>query len=208
MVLNLIVKRRELGKKSILTKLRNDGFIPGIVYSEGKKGINLKVEEREFSKLVKKSAGELAIVNLEVDGQIIKSIIKAKQMHPVSRKYVHVDFLELHAGKEIQLLLPIHFLGTAIGTTTGGLLDTHIRELSIKCLPKDIPEDLKIDISELKLSESIHVSDIEIPNVSILTSLEATIVNVAIPRGSDAEDEETETETEEEETTEETPEKK
>ncbi|MDO9578037.1 MAG: 50S ribosomal protein L25 [Candidatus Cloacimonadales bacterium] len=153
---------RELGKKSDLNKFRREGFIPAVIYGEGQIGTNILLKNIDFQKQYKKSIGAVAIFELNLAGKKINVFIKDKQVHPVSREFVHVDFVELHPGKPITLNVPIHFIGVAKGTKEGGLLELLHHSMEISCLPKDIPEEIEIDVSNLGIGESIHFKDIHL----------------------------------------------
>jgi large subunit ribosomal protein L25 len=93
MILNLAVQARSLGKKSELKNLRKSGLIPAVIYSEGQPGMNISVPTNEFNKLYRKSIGEVAVFNLTLNGNEMHAIVKDRQIHPVSRDFVHVDFM-------------------------------------------------------------------------------------------------------------------
>lgn len=174
---------REKGKKSDLNKFRREGFIPAVVYGEGQIGTNILLTAKDFQKQYKKSLGEVAIFEINLEGKKLNVFIKDKQIHPLSREFVHVDFVELHKGKPITLDVPIHFTGVAKGTKEGGLLELLHRSLEISCLPKDIPEEIDIDISHLGIGESIHFKDIQLPeNVTATMSDVTTIAAVRAPK--------------------------
>ncbi len=167
MVIKIEAEKRALGKKSDRKNLRKSMKILAVIYGQGKVGTNIQLDAPDFMKAYKKSIGELAIFNVNVDGEEHRCIIKDKQVHPVRRDFLHVDFLELNPGHEVTLSLPIKFVGEPESLKLGGVLDIIQRELTISCLPKDIPEDVELDISNLEINEALHVSDVTIPNVSI-----------------------------------------
>lgn len=178
MILNLVGDKRENGKKSDLKNMRKSGFIPAIVYAEGQAGVMITVPANEFKKAYKKSIGEVAIFNINVNGTEYRSIVKEKQVHPVSREIVHIDFLELHKEKEITLKVPIKFIGTPKSLKEGGVLDVMHRSLELHCLPHNIPEDIEINIEELKIGETLHCKDIKVANAKITEALDTPIVSV------------------------------
>jgi large subunit ribosomal protein L25 len=178
MVIKIEARKRTLGKKSDRKDLRKDFMIPGIMYSQGVEGTPIQFIAPDFMKAYKQSIGELAIFNIVVDGKEHRCILKDKQIHPVTRNIIHVDFLLLNPGHEVSLSLPIKFVGEAAGQKLGGIVDIIIRKLSIVCLPKDIPEDVEIDISSLEIGDSLHIKDLKVPNVKIKDSDDITIIVV------------------------------
>ncbi|MBN1327735.1 MAG: 50S ribosomal protein L25 [Candidatus Cloacimonetes bacterium] len=169
-------------KKSDLKKIRKDGFIPGIIYGDGKEGIRVIMESIPFRKIYKKTIGEMAFFDIEVNGKNYKTIIKDKQVHPVSQDIMHIDFLELHEGKALTLNIPLKFVGDPVGVSEGGLMEILVRELEISCLPKDIPEEIEIDVSNLGMGETIHLADINLENIETKTPLETTLVAIRAPK--------------------------
>jgi large subunit ribosomal protein L25 len=183
MNLELKASVRELGKKSDLNKFRREGFIPAVVYGEGQTGTNILLEAIEFQKQYKKSIGEVAIFELNLGENTIKAFIKEKQIHPLTREFLHVDFVELHKGKPITLNIPIHFTGVAKGTKAGGLLELLHRTLEVSCLPKDIPDEINVDVSNLDVGEATHFKDVVLPeNVTSSMSDVTTIAAVRAPK--------------------------
>ena len=178
MILNLAVHARELGNKSSRKNLRKSGKIPAVIYSEGQPGIHISVPTNEFSKLYKKSIGEVAVFNLKLDGNEVHTIVKARQIHPVSRDFIHVDFLELHKDKELNLSVPFKFIGTPASLKEGGIMEITMRELKVSCLPRHIPEDIPINIENLKIGEAIYVKDIQHENINIKEAGNIPIISV------------------------------
>jgi len=182
MILNLAVHSRQLGNKSSRKNLRKGGQIPAIIYSEGQPGISISVPTNEFYKLYKKSIGEVAVFHLELDGKEIQAVVKARQIHPVTREFVHVDFLELHKGKEITLSIPFKFIGTPSSLKEGGILETSMRELKISCMPQYVPEDIPLDIENLKIGDTIYVKDIQVENLTVKDVSSLPVISIHAQR--------------------------
>jgi len=182
MILNLAVQSRTTGKKSERKGLRKSGVIPAVIYSEGQPGKPISVPTNEFYKLYKKSIGEVAVFNLSLDGTEIRAIVKDRQIHPVSRAYIHVDFLELHKGKEISLSVPFRFIGTPHSLKEGGTLDVVMRDIKVSCLPRHIPDDIPINIENIKIGETIYVKDLNVENLNIKESGSLPIVSVHVTK--------------------------
>lgn len=189
MILNLTAEKRTLGKKSDNSNLRKTGFIPAVVYAEGKEGTNITVPANEFKKMYKKSIGEIAIFNIDLEGKELHTVVKAKQIHPLSREVIHIDFMELHPGKEISIDIPIKFSGTPTAVKDGGILEITKRKLHAHCLPKFIPEDYPLDLSQLKMGETIYCKDIKIANVKINEPADLAVASVHAPRTNEKKEE-------------------
>lgn len=174
-----VKKRSDLGKEK-MKKLRASGRIPCIYYTHNDTPIPLSVDLLELHKVLK--TGE-RLVDLFVDDakKSKKAIFKDLQYHPVSDEIVHVDFQGVSLEEEIEVAVRINFVGSAPGLKEGGLLDTHLYELLVKCKAGAIPHELEVDISHLKLNDTLHVGDLELEGVNILTPEDALIVAVTPP---------------------------
>ena len=182
MNIKIKAEKRSLGKRSDLTELRKEGLIPCIIYGAGQEGIKISINARDYTREYKKTIGEVAFFDITIDGSTYKTLIKEKQIHPLTREITHIDFLELHKGKSITIEVPINFDGVALGIKEGGILEVSIRNIQVTCLPKNIPDEIKIDISSLNIGDSIHFGDIDLSD-DIETSIsdETTIVAVNLP---------------------------
>lgn len=169
------------GAKGIMNKLRRDGFVPGVFYSKGKDQINFAVEEIALNKYVFTS--KTNIIQLTFDGEEeIGCIIKDVQFDPVTDKVVHIDMLGVTLGQVLQLEVPIRFLGTANGVKEGGILQEQLHKLEVECLPRHIPEQLEIDVTELNIGDSIYIRDLEFENLTLLNNEDSNVVSVVAPK--------------------------
>ena len=176
----LNVQSRITERKSDLSTSRRNGIIPGIYYTVGKEPISLNVNERELMAII---ASGNVIIDMKVDDKDSqKIIIKDMQIHPVTDKIVHVDLMGIRMDKEIEISIPIHFEGVPEGVKLGGLQQSILRELLLKGLPADIPEVINLEIEHLDIGDSIHVHEINIPKVTIVTEAELAIVSVVTPK--------------------------
>ena len=171
-------KREDLGKAET-KRLRNEGFVPCVVYG-GEDIRHIYVPQILFRDLVYTS--EAHFVNLDIEGKEVRVILHDIQFHPVSETIIHADFLELHAGIPVKMDIPVHLTGQAPGVSKGGTLVHKRRRLSVKALPKNMPEFIDVDISELDFHKSIKVEEIETENFEILDTPQASIAVVEIPR--------------------------
>jgi large subunit ribosomal protein L25 len=179
--------RADVGRKS-LKLLRTRGVIPAVVYGHKDKPSNLEIEQREIAALLSLAVGENILVELVIaDGSNVSnklSLIQEVQHHPVRGDILHVDFLEVAMDELLHTEVPIESFGEADGVKNyGGLLEQSLRSLHIECLPKDLPEMIRIDVSALGLNQSIHVRDITLPaGVKATSDADLTVFIVAEPK--------------------------
>ncbi len=187
--------REKQNKKGYLKTLRKNGKIPAVIYGQGEKPTLITLKENVFTKLYKKSIGEFTFFDVELNGETFRTIIREKQIDPVKRNILHVDFLNLHAGVPIDVKIPFKFVGDPIGAKMGGVVEINERFIHIRAIPKNIPDDVIVDLSEMKIGDSIHIRDLNIENVEIFSNLNDSIVSLTLPRGEEetSEDEEEET---------------
>lgn len=172
---------RKTGSKSENRKQRKNGRIPGVFYMKGTNPISIDVSEKAIKPLI--FTGETHLVGLKVDNnQELDCIIKDVQFDPVTDQVVHFDLLGLTSGETFELEVPIVFKGSAVGVKDGGVLQQHLHKLEIECLPKDIPQHLEVDVTELKIGDSIHISDLSFDKVTILNSKTTVVVSVNHPK--------------------------
>jgi large subunit ribosomal protein L25 len=179
-----VVARKERGKEAC-KKLRKNGFIPAVVYGSEMEALSLLVEGKNFVHILRSGEiGENVIINLNIKNgkeQSKKVLIREIQRDPVSGQIVHIDFQHISLTKKIKLNIPVHLIGIPEGVKGGGILQYVLRELEVECLPTDIPEKVEIDVSSLKIGDSIHVSDIKLEKVTILNDLSGSVVTVVPP---------------------------
>lgn len=164
--------------------LRSAGQIPGVVYGHARDPQPLTLDTREFEKLLTHIAAESTVIELSLDGQTTKTLIREIQRHPFKRQILHVDFQELVAGEKVTVNIPIVLIGVPDGVrTSGGVLDQTLRELSIHVDPSAIPDHIEVDVMGLIIGHSIHVSELVLPEgVEVLSEPEASVCVVAAPR--------------------------
>ena len=175
-------KREHVGK--VATKaLRNAGKVPCVIYG-GDSPIHFSAEELAFSKLVYTGDAHTVVIALE-DGTKIDAVMQDIQFHPVSDKILHVDFFQLHPGKEINMIIPVRVEGTAPGVKDqGGLLSRNKRKLTVRGIPKNLPDFLTADISKLKLNDAITVADLSEDTFKILHPESQVVCQVKMSRAS------------------------
>ena len=194
---------REGRGKQAVKKLRTQGLIPGVVYHRGEPSVAITVVDKEISKIIHSAGGENVLINLTIEkekkddpfdsaqgrgeqGRTTKPravIIKEIQHHAVKRHILHVDFNEISLTEKIIVEVEVVAQGEPIGVKQeGGLLDHPLRMLKIQCLPADIPKHVDVDVSGLKLNQSIHVKDLALSDkIKVLTDPELLLFQVKLP---------------------------
>jgi large subunit ribosomal protein L25 len=185
----LVVAARELTGSRNSRRLRAQGLIPGVLYGRGEP-VAISVPERELRRALTGSAGLHSILDVEIDGKgsTHASILKDYQVDKVRGGVTHVDLLEVRLDQPIQASVSIHLVGgdSAPGVKEGGILAQALRELNIEALPLSIPEHLDLDVSRLAIGDSLHVSDISIPEgVTVLDDVETLVASVNVQMRAD-----------------------
>jgi len=190
------IKREKTGKE-ISKKLRKQGLIPAIVYGPRFQPLPIAVKFNELESILIKHKGETLLFNLELsDGEPskIQAILKDYQIHPITDKIIHIDFLAIHEEETITLDIPLEFLGKPVGISKGGVLEILLHELTIECLPSNIPDKIYIDISNLDVGDVLHVKDIKVPEgIKVINDPEETVLTIVAEavEGTEEETEET-----------------
>lgn len=171
--------------------LRNAEKIPAVLYG-GKENTHFTVNEIQFGKII--NSPNVYFVNLDVDGSTHRAIIKDVQFHPVTDRVLHIDFLEVEEGKAITVNLPIKLTGASKGVLAGGKLRVVTRRLKVRGLAEALPEFITIDITPLKIGQSIKVENISVDGLTLLDAANAVVVAVKRSRVSTADTDEDEDE--------------
>ncbi len=180
---SLAAVRRDTTGKGPARQMRMKGRVPAVVYGRGRDSESVSISVAEVDKLLATHATGSTIIDLDVDGSLVKVLIRELQRHPVERNIMHVDFYEIHEGETVTVTVPIHVEGSPDGVrNAGGTLDQVLREVQIAVLPRNIPERVELDVDALTIGQSLHVSDLVIENVKILTDAGMTICVVIPPR--------------------------
>ncbi|HEM49489.1 MAG TPA: 50S ribosomal protein L25 [Caldithrix sp.] len=188
-----IEKRIGFGK-SQARRLRRTGKIPAIIYGEDQETTPLLLDRHEFEMMLKQHH---TLFNLELDGKSVPSIVRDIQRHPVTGNVLHVDFLAIKKGHKLTLSVSVNYVGTAVGTKTGGIFQTNKNELNISVLPKDIPDFIEVDISNLEVGDNIRLKDISEEHIEFLDDPDDVLCSVQAPKAIEEVEEELESEEEE-----------
>lgn len=178
----LTAERREDAGKGVARKLRAAGKVPAVLYGQGLDTTPIAVQARELSHLLHGSAGSNVLVDLVVDGETHLAIPREIQRDHIHARFVHVDFLAVSRTESITVNVPVHETGEAAGVKEGGVIEHHLREVQIECLPQDVPDEIVVDITQVELGGMVHVSDLVPPRgVTILTNHEDAVLSVVTP---------------------------
>ena len=172
-------KRDVLKGKSSLNQLRKEGRVPAVLYG-GEENVHFSVDHVAFEKLI--TTSEVYFIDLDLDGSKRKAVIRDVQFHPVSDKPMHVDFMEVFEDKPVIMSVPVRYSGVSIGVLNGGKRSDKLRKLVLKALPKDMPEEVTVDITKLRIGQSTKVKDIKLKDVDLLDNNNAVIVAVKTSR--------------------------
>ena len=176
-VLNL-KRREEMGKK-YAKKIRRTGKVPGIFYMHGEDSIPVVVDEKELYNVLASKAG---VIDLDFgERKRSKCILREVQFDPVHGNPLHVDLMGIKLTEKIRVEVPVHLMGTPVGTTADGILQQLLRTVEVECLPLDIPEFLEVDVSHLNIGDAVRVGDIRAGKTEILADPDQAVAMVSPP---------------------------
>ncbi|MBX3661468.1 MAG: 50S ribosomal protein L25/general stress protein Ctc [Burkholderiales bacterium] len=175
--------------KGASRRLRATGRVPGVIYGAGKDAESVEFDHKALLRHLKLEAFHSSILDMTVEGRRDRVLLRDFQMHPFKEQVQHVDFQRIDPKKKIHMAVPLHFMNAEIspGVKLGkGVIQHIINELEIQCLPDDLPEYIEVDLKDLELGHSIHVSELRLPKgVEPLSKLKAddpAVVTVQVPR--------------------------
>ena len=179
----LTAERRTAIGRSAVRKLKATGSVPAVMYGAKEKPETLQVSKRDINALLSHAAGENILVELDIAGKSHLALVQEVQHAPVGGAVLHVDFHAVSQDEVIQADVPLEPVGTANGVKNmGGLLEQNLRSLAIECLPRDLPDVIRVDVSALNIGDSIHVREIQLPaGVTTRIQQELTAFSVLAP---------------------------
>ncbi len=178
----LQAKERANTGKGYTRRLRKSGSVPAVVYGKELGSQALEVSAKEVEKLLNTYGGN-ALVKLQVAGKEHDTLVREVQRHPIRGDVIHVDFQQISLKEKLQTVVPVHLTGEAQGVRDGGILQHGLREVEVECLPTDIPDYIEVDISDLKIGDTITVADLQAgKNVEILSEANSVIATIVAPR--------------------------
>ncbi len=181
----LTAQVRESAGKGVARGLRRNQRVPAVLYSHGK-SMPISMGNKDVTRVLNTEGGEHALINLTLEGAKDAAdrlaLIKDYQIDPVSGKLIHVDLMEVAMNEKVKIPVAVHITGNSVGVKEGGIFQYGLRNLEIECLPGQIPDAVNVDITALKINESIHVRDIKLAEgVRILNDPDATVATVQPP---------------------------
>jgi large subunit ribosomal protein L25 len=160
----LMAERRTATGRSAVRKLKAAGSVPAVIYGAKDKPETLQVSKRDINAMLSHAAGENILVELEIAGKSRLALVQEVQHAPVGGAILHIDFHAVSMDEMIQADVPLEPTGIANGVKNmGGLLEQNLRSLAIECLPRDLPDVVRVDVSALNIGDSIHVREIQLP---------------------------------------------
>ena len=157
----LSAKSRQTSGSAEARRSRRSGRIPAVMYGRAGKAISLDIDALDFVRGIK-NISESTIVKVEVDGKSYDAFVKNTQRNIIDGSILHVDFYEVESGVAVRARVSLHLNGNPIGVREGGILENPLHEIEVECFAKDLPERIEVDISDLKLNQSLHVRDISL----------------------------------------------
>ncbi|BCX80551.1 large subunit ribosomal protein L25 [Methylomarinovum caldicuralii] len=180
--------RSEAGTRAA-RRLRRELKIPAVLYGGEEQPLPLTLSKPQVDKNLEQEAVYSHILTLKIPGQApVQAILKEVQRHPSKEAVLHLDFQRVYADEEIRVHVPLHFVNedTSVGVKKGGIVNHHLVEVEIACLPGQLPEFIEVDLANLDVGESIHLSELKLPEgakvVELLHGADAPVVTILPPR--------------------------
>jgi len=176
-------QRRQEHGKVLVKKLRRQGRVPAVIYSHGQSAVSLMLDAKELAPIFKPGSSENFVIALKLDdGTTKRAIIRQIQTEPIRNRLLHLDLQEISLKEKIKVRVPVETAGTPEGVKNqGGILEHVLDQVEVSCLPGDIPDKIVVDISHLKVGQSLHVGDIKMDKVEILNDPSQVVVTVITP---------------------------
>ena len=175
--------------KGASRRLRHEERVPGVLYGAGRPTQNITLDQKELSLHLKREAFHASILTLNLEGEKQQVLLRDIQMHPWRSAVLHVDFQRVAKDKKIHVKVPLHFMNAELSPgvkTSGGTINHVLTDLDILCLPDDLPNYIEVDLSNLELGRSIHISDLKLPSGVVSTQLrggdDAVVATVVVPK--------------------------
>ncbi len=169
----LTARIRARSGTNLVRRLRREGDVPAVLYGGGKPNLSIAVNHDVLYHSLEKEEFHSAVIIINTDGKKEQVILRDVQRHPHKINVLHADFQRVDEGKALTMSLPIHFIGEeeCVGVKTGGVISHLMNDVEVSCLPKDLPGKIELDLTNLGLHESLHLSDIKLPEGVNITTL-------------------------------------
>lgn len=194
-------QREEVGSSTARRLRRGEDRVPGVVYGGGEEPTHFTIDYRRVAKVIEDEAFFSQVLSLSLGDHSEQVVLRELQRHPATERVIHIDFLRVREDRELQVMIPFHFLNEedCIGVKlNGGMVSKNLTEAQVSCLPRDIPEFVEIDLEALDIGDAVHLSDIELPDGVAFVLLshgdgrDDQVVNVHMPRGMSLDEDEEE----------------
>lgn len=162
-ILDIIAQPRTSEGTGAVNRLRKAGSIPAVVYGRKTAPQNVQVDTKTFTKLLENSASDNILVSLKIGSAEQLALVQEVQHDHLRGGILHVDFHAIAMDEEIHAEVPLHLSGESPGAKAGGLIEALHHTLEVRCLPKDLPESILVDVSELQVGKGIHVGEVKLP---------------------------------------------
>ncbi|MGH9339741.1 MAG: 50S ribosomal protein L25/general stress protein Ctc [Acidobacteriota bacterium] len=173
-------ERQQFGK-NVSRRLRTHGRIPAVVYGQALKSTSVVVDSKDLHRILHSETGHNTIFKIQINGNATDVLIKDYQLDPVKGTLLHADFQTVSMDEVMEFEVPIEVLGTARGVQlTGGVLDIVMREIELECLPADVPDHIRVDVSALEIGQAVRVADLQVDTSKIQILSEPTQVVVTV----------------------------
>ena len=181
---SLSANSREGKGKGSARSLRSQGQIPAVIYGHGREPQALALNARDLDKMLSHIQAESTVIEVTVGGHTAKTLIREIQRHPIKRQILHVDFQALVAGEKVTVSIPIVLVGIPEGVRLeGGVLEQPLREIEIEVDPSNIPDHVEYDVTNMVIGDSVHISDLKVPEgVEVQDDPETSVAVLAAPR--------------------------
>ena len=179
----LVAEPREGTGKGAARKLRAAGRVPAVLYGAGLESTAVSVDSKDLFHVLHTGAGYNVLVDLKIDGTDHLVIPRDVQRDHIHGRFIHLDLLAVRRDEKIKILVPVRIVGESVGVKAGGVVEHHLWEIELECLPQDVPEGVDADITELEIGMGLRVSDLVAPaGTTFLTSEEESVVAVVQPQ--------------------------
>ncbi len=191
--------RTDLGKGAS-RRLRHANKVPAILYGEGQEPVSLTLEHKNVFRAQQEEAFYSHVLTLNVAGKPVECLIKDMQRHPFKNIVMHMDFIRIDANHALHTNVPVHFINEENVSKSGATIAHHVTEIAVTCLPKDLPEFIEVDLADLKVGQTLHLSDVKLPKGITSDELEKgeshdqAVVTANAPKGNSDDDSEEATE--------------
>jgi large subunit ribosomal protein L25 len=154
--------RTDLGKGAS-RRLRHANKVPAILYGEGQEPVSLTLEHKNVFRAQQEEAFYSHVLTINIDGKPVECLLKDMQRHPFKQVVMHLDFLRVDATHPVHVNAPVHFINEEAAEKKGGKMAHHVNEIAVTCLPADIPEFIEVDVANLEVGQTLHLSDVALP---------------------------------------------